>query len=258
MVAMNDAAVDLLDGGDCISLDCRGALRSFDDNVSSSLEGAIRKCLAIRGKLDLNTCEADRSSIVLPRRMSAPSLQAMVWPLGFLDEQPAFGARGRVLVMIFDPERLQRTGVGWLARRFNLRASEEALVAALVNGYTLAEAAEQIGIQLSTARQRLKAIQLKTGCSRQVDLIRLALRLTEDGKGIIANDPVTGRQVTLAYDPEKKTIGGVTSVLDPKTNAWIAIDNVDALKAAGLEITPERITALQGFAPTGYLAVGVN
>ena len=86
----------------------------------------------------------------------------------------------------------------------------------------------------------------------------LALRLTEDGKGIIANDPSTGRQVTLAYDPETKAIGGVKSVLDPKTNAWIAIDNADALKAAGLEIAPERVTALQAFAPTGYLAVGVN
>jgi hypothetical protein len=86
----------------------------------------------------------------------------------------------------------------------------------------------------------------------------LALRLTEDGKGIIANDPSTGRQVILAYDPQTKAIGGVRSVLDPKSNAWIAIDNSDALKAAGLEITPERVTALQAFAPTGYLAVGVN
>jgi hypothetical protein len=87
----------------------------------------------------------------------------------------------------------------------------------------------------------------------------LALRLTEDGKGIVGNDPLTGRQVTLAYNPETKAIGGVTSVLDPKSNTWIAIDNAEALKAAGLEqFTAERVAALQAFAPTGYLAVGVN
>lgn len=35
--------------------------------------------------------------------------------------------------------------------------------------------AEQLGIQLSTARSRLKIILAKTGCSRQIDLMRLAL-----------------------------------------------------------------------------------
>jgi DNA-binding CsgD family transcriptional regulator len=41
----------------------------------------------------------------------------------------------------------------------------------------LADAAEQLGIQLSTARTRLKIVQTKTNCRRQVDLVRLALSL---------------------------------------------------------------------------------
>ena len=54
---------------------------------------------------------------------------------------------------------------------------EQRLTEAVVNGLPLVEAAEQLGIRLSTARTRLKAIQAKTHCHRQVDLVRLALSL---------------------------------------------------------------------------------
>ena len=46
-----------------------------------------------------------------------------------------------------------------------------------MNGTPLTEAAEHLGIRLSTARTRLKIIQTKTHCHRQVDLVRLALSL---------------------------------------------------------------------------------
>ena len=92
------------------------------------------------------------------------------------------------------------------------------------------------------------------------------VRAFADSKGVGAGD-FTGliqrlkpldRQVILAYDPQTRAIGGVTSVRDPNSNTFIAITDADALKAAGLDIAPDRVTALQGFAPTGYLAVGVN
>jgi DNA-binding CsgD family transcriptional regulator len=51
------------------------------------------------------------------------------------------------------------------------------LTEAIINGLPLAEAAEQLGIRLSTARTRLKTIQTKTHCHRQVDLVQLALSL---------------------------------------------------------------------------------
>ena len=45
----------------------------------------------------------------------------------------------------------------------------------MIAGVPLNEAAEKLGIQLSTARTRLKTIQGKTGCHRQLDLVRLAM-----------------------------------------------------------------------------------
>jgi DNA-binding CsgD family transcriptional regulator len=82
-----------------------------------------------------------------------------------------------VLAVILDPAEVQRTPVAWLARRFGLSPAEQRLTEAIVNGLPLAEAAERLGIRISTARTRLKAIQTKTGCHRQVDLVRLALSL---------------------------------------------------------------------------------
>jgi hypothetical protein len=39
----------------------------------------------------------------------------------------------------------------------------------------------------------------------------------------------------------------------------LAVDDAEAMSAGGLgEISAERLAALQSFAPTGYLAVGVN
>jgi DNA-binding CsgD family transcriptional regulator len=95
----------------------------------------------------------------------------MMWPL-----TPGDG-RGAVLVVILDPAQAQRTPVGWLAKQFGLAPSEARLAEAVVNGLPLADAAEQLGIRLSTARTRLKTIQAKTNCHRQVDLVRLALSL---------------------------------------------------------------------------------
>lgn len=82
-----------------------------------------------------------------------------------------------MLAVILDPTQVQRTPVAWLAKQFGLSPAEQRLTEAVVNGLPLVEAAEQLGIRLSTARTRLKAIQAKTHCHRQVDLVRLALSL---------------------------------------------------------------------------------
>jgi hypothetical protein len=51
----------------------------------------------------------------------------------------------------------------------------------------------------------------------------LATQLTPDGKGIVANDPLSGQQVILKYSQGK--IGGIVSMIDPKTNTPIPFPN---------------------------------
>lgn len=172
----NGAAEALLQH-DGLSLGRDGQLLSADEARTRALELAARKCAALSTMGDADVSAAELEGIALPRPTGTP-LRAMIWPLPYLDAPAAPGpARATSLLVILDPDRAQRTPVGWIARQYGLSPSEQRLAEAIVNGVPLAMAAEEFGIQLSTARQRLKDIQAKTQCRRQTDLIRLAFSL---------------------------------------------------------------------------------
>jgi DNA-binding CsgD family transcriptional regulator len=149
-------------------------LCGVDDAKTQALALAVRKCAGMADDAAARATELD--SISLLRPSGAPPLRVMMWPLRFWSAD-ALPGDGAVLVVILDPTQVQRTPVGWLARQYGLSPSEQRLAEAIVNGTPLNAAAEQLGIQLSTARTRLKTIQTKTNCHRQVDLVRLALSL---------------------------------------------------------------------------------
>ena len=173
VVTFNLAAETLLKRADGLWLGRGGRLCAADETKAQALETAIRKCAALADGADARASELD--GITLPRPFGAAPLRVMMWPLpsGAVTND----GRGSVLAVILDPAQVQRTPVAWLAKQFGLSPAEQRLTEAVVNGSPLAEAAEQLGIRLSTARTRLKAIQAKTHCHRQVDLVRLALSL---------------------------------------------------------------------------------
>lgn len=178
MVSMNAAASQLVGSESGIWLDRAGHLRLPERGEGSSIEMAIRRFARLGDSLDLAVTEKVRDTFVLLRPAPQPPLQAMMWPLPAVDRMSELGGeRGRLLLVVFDPSKAERTPVGWLSRHYGLTLGEARLAEAIVNGVPLADAAEQLGIQLSTARSRLKIILGKTGCSRQVDLVRLALSL---------------------------------------------------------------------------------
>jgi DNA-binding CsgD family transcriptional regulator len=178
VVSINRAAELLLKKANGLQLGRNGELRCIDEARTRALDVAIRKCAAIAMAMDTNARRSDLDGVALPRPSGAAPLRAMMWPLPFLGDTAAseFG-RAAVLLVIFNPDHVQRTPVGWLAQQFGLTPSEQRLTDAIVNGVPLTEAAEQLGIRVSTARTRLKTIQTKTDCHRQVDLVRLALSL---------------------------------------------------------------------------------
>jgi DNA-binding CsgD family transcriptional regulator len=59
---------------------------------------------------------------------------------------------------------------------FDLTPSEAHLANLLANGFSLAEAAEELGLTENTVRSYCKKILSKTGVGRQADLVRLILR----------------------------------------------------------------------------------
>lgn len=178
IVSVNRAAELLLNRSDGVRLDREGRLRCVDETHTRALDTAVRTCAAITAAAELRTSTPELDGITLPRPSGAAPLRAMLWPLPFLggDGFAEFG-QGSVLLVLVDPDMTQHTPIGWLARQFGLTPSEQRLAETIVNGVPLADAAEQLGIQLSTARTRLKTIQAKTDCRRQADLVRLALSL---------------------------------------------------------------------------------
>jgi len=87
----------------------------------------------------------------------------------------------------------------------------------------------------------------------------LATGVTADGRGVLANDAVSGRRVVLAYDPVARTLGPVTGVVDARTGAIIPIADAEAVKLAGLDqFAPNGTSTLQSFVPQGYFAVSVK
>src|SRR5579859_4458463 len=176
VISFNEAAAALLRSCDGLVLGREGQLLSANEAQTRELELAARKCASLANAAKAEIGASDLDGILLPRPSGRAPLRAMIWPLPFLNgaAAPHF-AQGTALLVVFDPDRAQRTPVGWLAKQYRLSPAEERLAGAIINGVPLATAAEQFGIRLSTARQRLKDIQTKTQCRRQIDLVRLAL-----------------------------------------------------------------------------------
>jgi DNA-binding CsgD family transcriptional regulator len=170
---MNRRAEALVACGDGLVLNRLGQPRSRDERCSRALDVAIAACRALQDSPALGTDALP--GLMLPRSKGGSALHAMLWPIACAAE---FGLRtqpGQLLLIVSDPDDTPAGAVAWIARRFGLSPAEERLTAEVVDGVPLAEAAERLGIQLSTARTRLKTIQSKTGCHRQLDLVRLAM-----------------------------------------------------------------------------------
>ncbi|MDG2534811.1 helix-turn-helix transcriptional regulator [Sphingomonas sp. HITSZ_GF] len=167
VATMNRRAEALIARSEGITLNRRGQPRSFDDRCSRALEAAVAHCR-------LRLADEALNGVMLPRAGRAP-LHAMLWPLALVSDFGVPTMPGQVLMIVSDPEDTPPGAVAWIGRRFGLSPSEEKLADAVIAGVPLSEAAERLGIQLSTARTRLKMIQAKTGCHRQLDLVRLAM-----------------------------------------------------------------------------------
>jgi DNA-binding CsgD family transcriptional regulator/PAS domain-containing protein len=117
-------------------------------------------------------------SLLVGRSGFRRPLVAMVAPLtrqsAFFsnDDQPA------AVVIVSDPDSPVVPDEQTLRALLGLTSAEASLVRLLAQGLTLTEAADRLGLRLTTVRTRVKTIFEKTGTHRQADLARLALSAT--------------------------------------------------------------------------------
>jgi DNA-binding CsgD family transcriptional regulator len=82
-----------------------------------------------------------------------------------------------ILILLRNPEPELRTPISVATSAFRLTRAETQVLAQVLEGHTLAEAASILGVARSTVKTHLEAIYAKTGTRRVPELVRLAVGL---------------------------------------------------------------------------------
>ncbi len=164
----NRAAEAVLDKGNALQ-DAGGYLRACNPAASRELRAAIR--LAAQDETALGMAGL---AVRLDPSGTKP-LFAHVLPLAGGQRRDGMQAEASAAVFISTQpdERIVATA---MATAFRLTRAERRLLARLLAGKTLAEAAGILGVAPTTAKTHLENIFSKTGVSRQADLMRLAMQ----------------------------------------------------------------------------------
>jgi DNA-binding CsgD family transcriptional regulator len=123
------------------------------------------------------TIHAPRSGTVIPLRSAAGrDLAAWVLPLDTgLRRELAADFAAHVAVFIRELGDTSPFPAELFVRRYAITPAESRVMLLLVQGMTIAEVAETLGISLPTAKTHLAHLFSKTETTRQVDLVRLAM-----------------------------------------------------------------------------------
>ncbi|MEL7117224.1 MAG: LuxR C-terminal-related transcriptional regulator [Pseudomonadota bacterium] len=131
-----------------------------------------------------------RSGIAIPLRMTEPGQAAhMMFGVGERKEvlEDIFDRHGWTLqcAALYGHIRHMELFKSEFSQRNRLTEKQEAIIRAVGLGLTDKEITARLNISLSTVRQRINALQGKTGCKNRADLAALAMRM-----GLVP-DPIT-------------------------------------------------------------------
>jgi DNA-binding NarL/FixJ family response regulator len=137
---------------------------------SAKLTAAVRDLIAKASPASARIPQVQALSI--PRRASRRPLSLIAAPLRRRD--PGGGRRrGSTVLFISDPERETAGSDAILTRLYGLSRAEARLAWGLMQGKTLKECADRLGVSLHTVRSQLRRILEKTSTSRQAELVRM-------------------------------------------------------------------------------------
>jgi len=168
VISKNQAATDLMRVHDCFYIkdkqlylsqreESKRLKQIIDSMVEVQLRGEIPEVVAFK----LNTAHSMAGLGILCRALP---------PSATPDAGPSLA------LFISDPEKPRLNKVTILEQLFGLTLSESRLALLLANGFSLDEAAEELGITRNTAKSHLSSTFNKTGVARQPSLVQLILR----------------------------------------------------------------------------------
>jgi DNA-binding CsgD family transcriptional regulator/PAS domain-containing protein len=110
--------------------------------------------------------------VALPRGGERRPLLLSVMPIR---RAPADTADASAVIYVFNPDLDVRALLAPVAQTYRLSPAEARLLALIANGDSVAEAASELNVKEQTVRAYLKNIFVKTGTTRQADLVRVVL-----------------------------------------------------------------------------------
>jgi DNA-binding CsgD family transcriptional regulator len=150
----------------------------FSDNSLVATESQERSRLAELVRRAVSGLQPNREvgggTMRITRKRGRPlHLRIATFPCERVTSASQFAA----IALIGDPDKLQHFPLETIQSSYGLTRAEALLALLLMEGKSLAEAAELNGVTLNTLRSQLKSIFLKTGTRRQGELIGLLVAL---------------------------------------------------------------------------------
>lgn len=177
-----DIAIFLFDGTGSLTFTNHAARGLLDDTdglrrlgatvAATDLHDAVRLRVAIDHAAASSAGEAATTIVSLKRAGERRPLIAAVTPC---ERAPMAPSDPAAIAYVFNPDLDVALQLAPVCAVHGLTRSESRLVALLAEGHSVTEAAAAMRCKVSTVRTYLKQIFLKTGTSRQGDLIRLMM-----------------------------------------------------------------------------------
>ena len=170
---MNREGERIFAAGDGLSLSANG-LHATTPLAGPALAAAIARACA-------TTLDASRGGgalLAIPRPSSTAPYSLLLCPVVADTRERLFGRHPggiAAIALISDPSAAPRPAADALRRLFRLTPALSRLAAAIAAGRTLSDYADEAGVTEGTARQQLKELFLRTGTSRQTELVRVIL-----------------------------------------------------------------------------------
>ena len=173
ILAVNDRARSILQHGDGLS-DSDGVLCASTPEDNSRLDRLLDAALPTSGAVAVS------GSMLLGRSSVLPPLVVHVKPVDVA--QHDYGARHvAALVLIVDPSSQHRIAPALVAKTLGLTPAESQVAVWLAEGKSVNEIAIATGRSRDSIYWHLKQIYRKRHISRQADLVRLVLSITQFG-----------------------------------------------------------------------------
>lgn len=140
--------------------------------------GSDRQLQALLGGAGSNGHRRQRAAEALPvrieRSVGLPLIAELVSVRGLI---APVSMRAFAILLLSDPHERPLADTERLRHALGLTPAEALLASAMAEGRSLESCADQLGIAIGTARQRLKAVFAKTGTHRQGELVALLSRV---------------------------------------------------------------------------------